>query len=405
MDKYSAVEKILLKQGKFHISLELDRINKIMDLLGNPQNNIKIIHVAGTNGKGSTCAIINQILIENGFKTGLFTSPHLVKYNERIKINNRSISDEKFYELVTNIDTFAKDNKLSLTEFEILTAVMYKYFYDEAVDYAVIEVGLGGRFDATNIIKKPILSVITSISKDHTERLGNTVEKIAFEKAGIIKNDIPVIVNKENKGMSVIYKVAKQKKSEIIYPKRAAIKYENNRNLMKYGNKVYELSLLGKNQVQNASLALCVADVLGLKDKKKMNCALKKVKWNARFEYIKDKNILLDGCHNPDGASVLRKNLNFYFPNEKRIFVYTSLKNKDFISVQKKLFRAGDKIYHYRINDKKFISVSDIIYDAESIDITELMELLNNEEREELLIICGSLYALGDILGKIKLCS
>ena len=131
MNYYFETEKILLKQGKFNISLELDRIKTVLKLLGNPQNSLKIIHAAGTNGKGSTCAIINQILIENGCKTGLYTSPHLVKYNERIKINNNPISDEKFYNLVSKINELAKKLSIDLTEFELLTAVMYKYFEEE----------------------------------------------------------------------------------------------------------------------------------------------------------------------------------------------------------------------------------------------------------------------------------
>ena len=188
MDKYSKIEKLLLKQGKFYISLELDRIKAVLALLGNPQNKLKIIHIAGTNGKGSVCAMLNQILISAGFKVGLYTSPHLIKYNERIKINNNNISDDDFYELVLKITEIAEKNDIYLTEFEILTAVMYKYFADNNVDYAVIEVGLGGRFDATNIIEIPILSIITSISFDHTERLGDTIEKFRTTSGTIIDN-------------------------------------------------------------------------------------------------------------------------------------------------------------------------------------------------------------------------
>ena len=404
MNKYKGIEKILNKQGKFYISLELDRIRKIMELLGNPQNALKIIHVAGTNGKGSTCAIINQILFENGYKVGLYTSPHLIKYNERIKINNEPINDDTFYELVTEITDLAEKNGIYLTEFEILTAVMYKYFYDEKVDFAVVEVGLGGRYDATNCIKKPLISVITSISKDHTERLGSTTEKIAFEKGGIIKEGCPVVISKNNIGLKTISDMAKDKLSKIFYPKSANINF-NKKNIFEYDGNNYELALLGKYQKDNASLALCTAELLGITDKNKIKKALKNVKWACRFEYIKDKNIILDGCHNPDGAKVLKEALDYYFPKQKRIFVYTSLKNKDYKSVQKNLFGNKDTIYRFDMKDEKFITKADIKNCTDSIDIKGLEAQLKTKNKKDLLIICGSLYALGDILGKIDLCS
>lgn len=404
MDKYKQTEEILNKQGKFYISLELDRIKAILKLLDNPQNNLKVIHVAGTNGKGSTCAIINRILIENGYKTGLYTSPHLIKYNERIKVNNKPIDDDKFYKSVKEIDDLAEVNNIHLTEFEILTAVMYKYFYEEKVDYAVVEVGLGGRFDATNCIDKALICVITSISKDHTERLGNTIEKIAFEKGGIIKNNCPVVINKNNSGLKTLSAIAQEKSAQIYYPKPAKITY-NGKNILAYDKDNYDFALLGKLQEENASLAICCAEILGLKDKTKIKNALKKVKWACRFEYIKDKNIILDGCHNPDGAKVLRESLDYYFPYSKRIFLYTSLKNKDFKAVQKNLFRNNDKIYNYAINDEKFIQKQDIDNCYKSLDIKGVELLIKNKNKEDLLIICGSLYALGDILGKINLCS
>ena len=409
MNYYFETEKILLKQGKFNISLELDRIKTVLKLLGNPQNSLKIIHAAGTNGKGSTCAIINQILIENGCKTGLYTSPHLVKYNERIKINNNPISDEKFYNLVSKINELAKKLSIDLTEFELLTAVMYKYFEEEKVDYAVIEVGLGGRFDATNCIKKPIVSVITSISFDHTERLGDTIDKIAFEKAGIIKNNCPVVFFEDNNGAGVLKDIANKLNSPIFYPKPSKIEFTNGKNILNYDGKDFEFPLLGQYQQNNVSLALRAIEVLKNEkveiSDKSIRSGLKNVKWPCRMEYLKNKNVLLDGCHNPDGAKVLRESLDLYFPKDKRIFVYTCLKTKDYFEFQKNLFRKEDLIYHYEMNDERFITKSDIINCAGSFYDTGLNTLIKNKNKKDLLIICGSLYALGDILSKIKLCS
>ena len=403
MNKYLKIEKILLKQGKFYISLELDRIKAVLNLLDNPQEKLKIIHVAGTNGKGSVCAMLNQILIEAGFKAGLYTSPHLIKYNERIKINGVDISDDDFLTLIEEITALAEKNEIYLTEFEILTAVMYKYFSDKKVDYAVVEVGLGGRFDATNVINKPVLSIITSISPDHTERLGNTIEKIAFEKAGIIKKNCPVVFDKDNLGAEILTKIAKEKTADIINPERAEIIFDG-KNYVKYGDEKFGLGLFGKYQGKNSALTICTAKVLNI-NKKAIKSGLKNTKWSARFEYIKEKNIIIDGCHNPDGAKNLRESLDFYFPDLKRIFVYTSLKNKDFKTVQKELFRRNDTVYHFDMKDDRFLGFQDIQKAKKSIDIKGLKTLIKNKEQKDLLIICGSLYAIGDISGKIKLCN
>ena len=409
MNYYSETEKILLNQGKFNISLELDRINAVLRLLGNPQNSLKVIHVAGTNGKGSTCAIINQILIDNGYKVGFYTSPHLVKYNERIKINNIPISDKKMFDFVCKINNIAKAHKINLTEFELLTAVTYKYFEEEKVDFAVIEVGLGGRFDATNCIEKPLVSVISSISYDHTDKLGDTIDKIAFEKSGIIKQNCPVVFSKNNKGSKILTKIANKLNSPIYFSKPSKIEFIKGQNILNYNGKIFEFSLLGKYQADNASLALRTIEILkmnGVKiNYKSVISGLKNVKWPCRMEFLKEINVILDGCHNPDGAKVLRESLDFYFPSDKRIFVYTSLKNKDYNEVQKKLFRTGDLIYHYDMNDERFITKFDIDNCIESVTVEGIKKLIKNKNKEDLLIICGSLYALGDILGKIKLCS
>ena len=171
--KYIDTINLLTSQGKFYINLGLDRISKILDLLGNPQDKLKIIHVAGTNGKGSACTIIAAILVKSGMKTGLYTSPHIYEYTERIKINGYDIKKDDFTRYIFEICKIADENNIHLTEFEILTAVMFKYFADNNVDIAVVETGLGGRFDATNVIKKNLCSIITHIDLDHTEILGN----------------------------------------------------------------------------------------------------------------------------------------------------------------------------------------------------------------------------------------
>ena len=186
---YEQAKELLTSQGKFHIKLGLERVQAVLKLLKNPQDKVKIIHVAGTNGKGSVCSIVANILKCAGYKVGLYTSPHLVEYTERIRINNEEIPQNIFADYIEKICNLADEHEIHLTEFEILTVMAYKYFADNKVKIAVIETGLGGRFDATNVTKKTFISVITSISLDHTDRLGDTVEKIAFEKEGIIKRE------------------------------------------------------------------------------------------------------------------------------------------------------------------------------------------------------------------------
>ena len=198
MKTYNDAVELLTSTGKFRISLGLERIEKVLELLGNPQDKLNCIHVAGTNGKGSVCAIISSVLNEAGIKVGVYSSPHIFKYTERIKTNSdgkiNQISDSDFADYVFEISGLAEKNNIDLTEFEILTAVMFKYFADKGVEVVVLETGMGGRFDATNVIKKNLCSVITHVDYDHTERLGDTLDKIAFEKAGIIKPNCPCIV-------------------------------------------------------------------------------------------------------------------------------------------------------------------------------------------------------------------
>ena len=211
MNYNDAIEK-LTSPKIFKIDLSLDRMYSALKKLGNPQDNLKYIHVAGTNGKGSTCAMLASILQEAGYKVGLYTSPHIFEYTERIKINNEEITQEDFAKYIEKVCNLAEKNKIDLTEFEILTAVAYKYFADKKVKFAVIETGLGGRYDATNVCKKTFMCIITSISFDHTDRLGKSIEEIAYEKAGIIKPKSIVITEISNKGFRVIKNVAEEKK-------------------------------------------------------------------------------------------------------------------------------------------------------------------------------------------------
>lgn len=380
MDKtYNNAIDLLTSQGKFYINLGLERISAVLDLLGNPQDKLKCIHVAGTNGKGSVCAIIASILTEAGMKTGLYTSPHIFEYTERIKINGCEISQDDFAKYIFEICEIADKNDIHLTEFEILTAVMFKYFSDNNVEVVVLETGLGGRFDATNVIKRNLCSIITHIDLDHTDRLGNTRSKIAFEKAGIIKPDCPVLTCEG-------YEEIKVRADECNSLFVMVAPYEDTANL----------SLKGTCQQENLSLALAAVRLLFPKfPQSVIQDGIKSVKHPCRFQ-VCDNNLIIDASHNPNGAMALRESLDFYYPDKKRCFVFGCLKNKDYKKMMEILFEKRDEIYFYHFNNKNSCTVDELqeVCEFPSKQFTSLEELPD----DYLKIVCGSFYMLNEII-------
>lgn len=388
--KYQKAIEILTSQEKFCIRLGLERIKSLMEIYNNPQDKIRIIHIAGTNGKGSVSSILANILKCSGYKVGLYTSPHLIDYTERIQINNNPISKENFAQYVFDI---CKHN-IELTEFEVLTAAAFNYFYDNKVDYAIIETGLGGRFDATNICTLPILEIITSISLDHTDRLGTTIEDIASEKAGIIKENSNVITASNNLGYNTIKTIAKMQRANLITSENnTKTIYENKTNYAIINGKKTPFGLLGLYQEKNLALVLKAAEFLKLSQNAVKN-GIKTVKWPARLEYIKEKNILIDGAHNPDAAFELKKSLDYYFKNEKRIFIYSSLTTKDYKAVAKTLFAPDDEIYFYEFSHKNALSFEEF---KSSMPELNIQKYTSDIIRKDCLkIVTGSLYMIGE---------
>ena len=380
MDKnYDNAVKLLTSQGKFYINLGLERISQVLHLIGNPQDKLKCIHVAGTNGKGSVCAIISTILTDAGIKTGLYTSPHIFNYTERIKINGIDISKEDFANYVFNICDVADKNNIHLTEFEILTAVMFKYFADNNVEVVVLETGLGGRFDATNVIKSNLCSIITHIDLDHMERLGNTKSKIAFEKAGIIKPNSPVFTSEG-------YEEIKDKADEVNSLFVMVAPFEDTTNL----------SLKGTCQQANLSLALAaVRQLFPQISEASIQNSLKNVKHPCRFQLCRD-DLIVDGSHNPNGIMALRESLDLYYPNKKRCFVFGCLRNKDYKKMMEILFSRGDEIYFYHFNNKNSCTIEELQEACEfpSKEFKSFDEL----PKDSLKIICGSFYMLNEIV-------
>ena len=373
---------------------KLDGISTFLSHLDNPHSKLKIIHVGGTNGKGSTCSIISSILQESGYKIGAFTSPHIKDYRERIRIGKNFI--EKHFVLQFIKDNRLKIETLGLTYFEISFAMAVDYFATKKVDYALVEVGLGGRLDATNIVK-PIISVITNIGHDHKKFLGNTLEKIALEKAGIIKQNVPVVIGeKRNQLKKIFLKIAKEKSTSINFPKL----YHN-----------YKSDLIGPYQSKNISVALCVIKQLELEiNQKYINSGLLRIKQNTklfgRWEIIKKNPLLIyDAAHNIDA---LKETLNFLKPGSK--IVFGTLEKKDQIKCLE-IFPKTMFYYFCPVNSPRTASVLKLCNKAKKIDLkyfcfesveSALKTAYKDSKKNENILVTGSTFLFKNII-KLKL--
>ena len=330
---------------QFGSKLGLERMKELCSMLGNPEQKLRIIHVAGTNGKGSVCRYIYEVLRALGYTAAIFTSPYVGDFRERIEANGEMISEEKLEEAADL--ALAAAEKLAErgdppTEFEIVTAIGLVYFAEICPEFTVIEVGLGGRGDSTNIIEKSLVSIITQIALDHTDRLGDTEEKIAWEKAGIIKPGCPVISGAKGAAAKVIARQAYELGAPLIDSSK--IKYRiTEKSPGGYtfntviGGKRYdgiELSMAGEHQVQNAVTALCALDLLrseGLirSDGEALRKGIKAARLDARFHVVSEKPLIIyDGAHNPDGARALTKTLGELVPDGEILFVTSILRDK-----------------------------------------------------------------------------
>ena len=368
---YSYLESL----EKFGINLGLDRIQLLLEKLGNPHLKFKSIHVAGTNGKGSTCAMIASILQEAGYKVGLYTSPHLFDYRERIKINGKNIPKREFARIMERIRKRirSRNREETPTVFEVLTAAAFTYFAEQKVDYAVVEVGMGGRLDATNVVT-PIVSIITNIDLEHTAILGRTLAKVAAEKAAIIKHGVPVIT-------------AETKPEALRVIKHNA---DKNRSLLIQVGSVQEglkTNLIGEHQKLNAACAVVAVRLANIAaNKQAILRGLKKVSWPGRFQVLSRKPLtIVDGAHNPAGIKVLVKTLKQQFPGKKLTFLFGTQEDKDSASMLSLLRPLAKKIVithssHHNAANK------------DSIELTDALKLSVGEDR----VITGSLFLVAD---------
>jgi len=407
---------------KFGINLGLERITKLLSLLGDPHLQIKTIHVAGTNGKGSTSAILASILQSAGYKVGVYTSPHLHSYTERIRINGSNISQNDFSagmeKLKLIVPQVLKATGESPTEFEILTALALEYFKEQEVDIAVLEVGMGGRLDSTNVIR-PEITVITSISSDHTNHLGFTLTDIAKEKAGVIKERVPIVTSIQNHIVENVLKEKALNSQAPIYSikdtyfKQLSFSQHGQEFTLKTKLKTYDklyLPLLGDHQIENAVTAITCIEVLqsmGWKiTSKDVEEGLVKVKWPGRLEYLPTKPpILLDGAHNPQGALALSLAIPKYFTYEKLIMALGVLGDKDRKKIIEYLAPLVDVLIitkppHSRAGDWRSLAQLAKAYNKEVLVKEDFHKAIDTAlslgKTSDLVCITGSLYLLGE---------
>jgi dihydrofolate synthase/folylpolyglutamate synthase len=392
-------EAYLQSLEKFGINLGLDRITYLLDKLGNPHQKFKSIHVAGTNGKGSTAAMIASILKEAGYKVGLYTSPHLFDFRERIKINGKDISKKEFDEglklikIMSRIsgssDRLVPDPRFTgspaqPTIFEALTAVAFWYFAKKKVDYAVVEVGLGGRLDATNVIT-PLVSIITNIDYEHTEVLGNTLSKIAREKAAIIKPGVPVVTaESKSEPLKVIQSVCEKNDSFLIAVSRK--------------QKTVSGGLIGEHQRVNAACAISAIRLARIKiTKSAIKKGLQKTNWPGRFQVISKKPlIIVDGAHNPSGARALRVTIEDTFSG-KYTLIFGCQKTKNFKKVLKELKPIASNIIITKSSHTQAAEPAEIAKHLRAGEITHsAAEAISRWDRKSPLLISGSLFLVAD---------
>lgn len=413
----SSAIKFLFDLELFGIKLGLDNIRALCDFLGNPQNRYPVVHIAGTNGKGSTAAILESILLAAGYKVGLYTSPHLVRFNERVRVNREEVPDAFIEGFVGQLRPEIEKHKA--TFFEATTALAFQYFADRKVDIVIIETGLGGRLDATNVVL-PVFSVITSIDKDHTDRLGKSLVKIAFEKAGIIKPERPVVVgNLKSAAFRVVAETAERKGAPLTAAAECApvklLKSDWSGSRFRVAEDFSPsgelfLNLAGRYQGENLSVALAAVELLREQgfsiSPKACEAGARSVFWPARLEMIsKEPPVVLDVAHNAAAAARLAGSLRRLW-HGKVVFVLGILGDKDYHRFLLALKPLAKYFYFVRPNSKRALEpgiLAETIGDSVPNEVVEkpadaLWKAYALLGPGELLAVTGSHYVVGEIL-------
>lgn len=407
----------------------LDAIEGLLEELGHPEDNLKVVHIAGTNGKGSIFAYLSSILIAAGFKVGRYISPTISCYEERFQINGEYITKDELARLYNIVEEAMKREEektgLKPTLFEVETAISFLYFKEEKVDYALIEVGMGGRMDATNVIRHPELTVISSISYDHQAFLGDTLEEIAWQKAGIIKESCPVVLSENSDEVcKVIEQEATKKKVKCIEIKPTDYEVLSETpygSTFLWKEQRYETKLPGRHQVSNAVTALAASEYLFRKDYEKNNArkaiaeeldemnvksaqqgGIIRTCWPGRLEVLKKEPLFYrDGAHNPDGAKKLAAFLQKYFTNKKIIYIMGVLKDKEYKKMLRYLMPTAKEVYVFKPKNERGLSaqiLADTIKEVADVSVTiesdvnaAVFRALDTAKPDDVLVACGSL--------------
>ncbi len=394
----------------------LSRIAELCERLGNPQDRLSFIHVAGTNGKGSFCSMLSSVLSESGLKVGLFTSPFIKEFNERFRVNGENIADDELAEITEYIKPHADAMDDSPTEFELVTAIAFEYFCRQKCDIVVLEVGMGGRLDSTNIIKAPVLSVITEISLDHTAFLGSTVEAIAAEKAGIVKSGAPVIFTGTDEKARAVVKAEAEKRGSHFrcadYSSISVTKTDVFGSTFDFdGERDFSITLAGEYQPRNAAAVISAVKMLRELGYDVSDTALRiglaKTKWPARFELLsEDPIIIYDGGHNPDGVKVTFASARLCL--DKRPILLTGIMaDKDYTETARIAAQYAHRVYAVTPLVPRALdadSYADVYRSlgveavaADSIEAGVASAIADAKRESRPLLIFGSLYMYADV--------
>ena len=420
---YKEAEAYINSVPKFTSKNKPENTMELIRRLGHPERNMKVIHVAGTNGKGSVCAFLSSMLTEGGKRTGLFTSPHLVKINERFQINNEPVSDEIFlnaYERVMKlVEEMQKDGFYHPAYFELLFAIGMVIFEEAQVEYLILETGLGGRLDATNIVEKPVVTVITSISLDHTEILGDTIEEIAGEKAGIIKQNIPIVYDgREKRAERVILQKAEEQNAKAVPldEEKLSIQGSTDHSVdYMFDNPVYKGHLitvpyLAPYQVRNSALALLAMEEIDPQHEISLETrlqAIRDTRWQGRMETVLP-GVIVDGAHNEDGVHEFVRTLRQVGSSRRIVMLFSAVVEKNYEEMVHTICETGciQEVVVTEIHGSRIVPAEELaavfrkFTNVPVTVISSIEEAFNTamEKKGDGLLFCvGSLYLVGEV--------
>lgn len=419
------IDEYLSHFDKFTKDPSLEAMEFIMSKFGNPHKKIKCIHIAGTNGKGSVCEMLNKCLINAGYKVGKFISPHLITFNDGICINNKQISDKEVEEILLPlskaVEEYDKTHEIGVKWFEVITSLAYIYFYNTQCDFAIIETGLGGITDCTNIIN-PLISIITTIGYDHIDILGNTLEQIATHKAGIIKQNSETVFIEQPEVVDVIKgKCNKEKNTLHLINKNDIKNYSYNNELQKFDYKEYkniEINLRGKVQTYNGAECLETITILNNKGynipEDAIRKALKTVVHKARMEKIHNNpEMIFDGGHNESAIKNLKQNVEQYYKNQKRVYIISILKTKDHNTIIKELSEDKEAVFYFTngVKEKPYVEANSLAEEARKYidenriavkNLKEAIQEAKEKYNDRTIFIIGSFYVYKEVMDILK---